>query len=210
MNQRLELSSEKRWTRMSVRSDLGIEQDAPWFGMLIPNSFSPGNPSALSQPSVPRSKQLAAWLCDLAWSIRNVQLGALSMFPLDTEMPTGFGPMGELNSLISHWHEQPTPDTLLAWMMATDGWFLIGDSPLNSALAEAAFALELPTVQITSGPANTQTLVHALHAQSIPYRRSNTRWDDAKLECLHSSLKVALDASYAVKQNSERPAHRAA
>lgn len=210
MNQRLELSSEKRWTRMSVRSDLGIEQSAPWFGLLIPRNFATNIAATPTQVSVPRSKQVTAWLCDLAWSIRNVQFGAMSTFPLDAESPVGFGPMGELNSLISHWHEQPTADALLAWMMATDGWFFVGDSLLDATLAETAYALELPTVKITSGIANTQTLVHALQAQSISYRRSNARWDDAKLECLHSRLKAALDASYAINESSERPAHRAA
>lgn len=210
MNQRLELSSEKRWTRMSVRSDLGIEQDAPWFGVLIPNSSPCGNYASAAQASMPRSKQLAVWLCDLAWSIRNVQFGAMSMFSLNAQTPSEFGPMGELNALISHWCEHPTADALLGWMMATDGWFLTGDSPLDAALAETAFALELPTVQITSGPAQTQSLVHALHAQSIPYRRSNARWNDAKRECMQSTLEAALADSYASVRKPTPAACRAA
>lgn len=179
---------------MSVRTELGIPFNAPWFAIACES------PSCLASTdsescSLDGRKAVSAtsalpWLRDLAWRVPEAHFGALAMHcqhSSSLEYPVGWG---TLSASIPTSMAQAGADTLLDWLCAADGWLVWGESALDNAILDVANTLALPAWRMDQSPIDDESLALAMS----PDARSNSRWYNAHetIERLQSSLAEAL------------------
>jgi hypothetical protein len=216
MTQPRTLHSDRTWKRMSVRSELGISAQAPWFALACtsPEQGSPLPQTASKPPLWPRTNASSAipWLRDLAWHVPEAHFGALAMHCQHSGSlahPVGWGTLSaSVPTSMAHAHA----GNLLDWMCAADGWLLWGVSPLDEAILEVATQIDLPTLKMDTPSIDAESLALEFHRRSGRHVRWETTENaDELLERLQFRLEQALRTEEGLEFSSrERDARRAA
>ena len=193
MQHRFEFGPEKAWARMTIRTEFGIANDAPWFAMAVSGSPSDSESSvAISrQPWTAQPRAVSAWICDIAWHLRHAQFGSLVFAGSASEKTRKLDKWSALSTLVGTWYIPTAKDELWTWMLAADGWILLGETPLDEAIGEVAAEIGLPVLHLCPGPADSSEFVHQILDPSGQTALSTMGWTDEQAECWQNRLSIA-------------------
>jgi hypothetical protein len=212
MQHRFEFGPEKAWARMTIRTEFGIANDAPWFAMAISGSPSDSEPSlAISrQPWTAQPRIVSAWICDITWHLRHAQFGSM-VFPGNaSEKAKTLEKWSSLSTLVQAWYVPTAKDDLWTWMLAADGWILLGESPLDVAIGEVSVEIGLPVLHLSPGTVDSSEFAHQILDPSGQTGVSTTGWTEEQVKCWQSRLAIASgyvpDGQVTKNQNWQRVA----
>ncbi len=195
------LGCERVWSRVQVRSEMGLGLDTPWLvtSLWLDNERDsdltpPLQTSQLTEvgavdiesPAGDPDTAARSVSSELRWIVPGLQVGVVLLAPQPSHA-TGLGDL----SWSDHVRVSRDGGNLLDWMLAADAWLLSDDSCLSEELAHLAYQLRLPCFGI-GAPTN-------LLASAHPSRRW-TRWSADPLTLARSIASCALSghASYPV------------